>query len=275
MKLRHLHPEQTARRGFSLLEMIVAITIMVVLVGVAVPVSSKVMLYKARMGTNQELQTLADAALDHFRDTWVLPANSEDLLVDAGSTPGWSGPYLPGVVADRLTGLSGYQVDAWSRPYDFSASGDILTISSQGQDAESPSEHDLEIRVDVTPVRRQETIARLETINQAITTYNRLYLPDQPLPASYSAAYSRLVGAGLLPSSSRYSADGWGDSYLPDPPGATPVVRATSANLATPASSSTGSGSGNSSGSGSSSGGNGKSQKNGNGKGNAKGKGKS
>ena len=221
----------TSRAGFSLIEMILVVTIMVIMVGVAVPVTSKVLAYKARLATTEELGQLSSAAVDHFYDTWALPTSADDLLVDPGSVPGWSGPYLPGVVADRLTGQSGYQVDAWSRPYDFLISGDVLTITSQGADAQVGSADDVEVNVDVTPIRREETLRRLLTINQAITIFNGINLPGRPLPPNYVTIQAMLVGDGLLPSTATYSVDGWGDAFVPDPPGISPVVRVGSSNL--------------------------------------------
>ena len=68
---------RTNRGGFSLLELIVAVSIMVILVGAAVPVTSKVLTYKARLATKQEVELLSDAAADYFEDTRQLPGDRE------------------------------------------------------------------------------------------------------------------------------------------------------------------------------------------------------
>ena len=94
-----MRPRSTPRAGFTLIEMIVVIAIMSIIVGAAIPVTSKALTYTARKETRSELQGLADASTEYFRDTLAKPAQVADLLVDP-SVSGWSGPYLPGVVAD-------------------------------------------------------------------------------------------------------------------------------------------------------------------------------
>jgi len=221
------HRRSLARAGFSLLEMIVAITIMTVLVGATVPVASKAFLYKARNATNAELQELSEASAAFFYDVDRLPLSVAELLVDPPSA-GWNGPYLPGVVTDSLTGLSGYQVDAWSRPYSMSISGDVLTIASMGADATPGTSADLTIDLDVTYIRREKTLARLATINLAVVHYNAQYLSTDPLPANYAVAYSKLVSRGFLPASTDYQVDAWGNAYVEIPLGGSPVVEITS-----------------------------------------------
>ena len=218
------------RRGFTLIEMIVAIAILVVLVGAAVPVTSKVLSYKARKATREELEILSQASADFFRDTRRLPADLSELLVDPGDA-GWSGPYLPGVVTDQITGLTGYQVDAWSRAYQLSANGDVLEIKSAGEDAQFGTSEDMKIDLNVTWIRREETLDQLKTINQAITLYNGMYQASDPLPANWTNALAKLVSKGLLPSTQGYATDAWGTPFLEEPQGKTPVVQVQSTNV--------------------------------------------
>ncbi|MEM7517942.1 MAG: prepilin-type N-terminal cleavage/methylation domain-containing protein, partial [Planctomycetota bacterium] len=126
----------TLRSGFSLLEVIVVVAILSIVAGAAVPVALKGLTSKARKVTQDELRDLSGAVVEYFRDTLVLPSDLADLEVTpVPAVPGWTGPYLPGAVADTLSGTSGYQVDAWSRAYDYDVTGDLVTISSLGQDA--------------------------------------------------------------------------------------------------------------------------------------------
>jgi prepilin-type N-terminal cleavage/methylation domain-containing protein len=90
------------RRGFTLIELVIAISIVAVLAGAAIPVTAKVLTYKARKATREELQVLGDAALEHFRDTRTIPTTVSNLMVDS-NVAGWSGPYLGGAVTDQLT----------------------------------------------------------------------------------------------------------------------------------------------------------------------------
>lgn len=219
-----------SERAFTLIEMVVAIAIIAVLVGAAVPVTSKILTYQARKATREELEKLSDAACDYFRDTQELPAKIADLLVDPGAK-GWSGPYLPGVVADQLTGLTGYEVDAWSRAYKLTASGDVLTITSAAEDASFGDASDVAIDVNVTWIRREETLDQLKTINQAIGLYNSQYQATAPLSSSWPTALDQLVAKGFLPSTEGYQKDAWGAEFVGDPPGKSPLVKVQSPTL--------------------------------------------
>lgn len=223
-----LRPDRT---GFTLIEMVVVIAILSIIVGAAVPVTSKVLTYQARKATREELQALADASADYFRDTLEKPADVADLLVDPG-VDGWSGAYLPGVVADSLTGKVGYEVDAWSRGYRVVIEGDVVSIQSRGEDASWGTSDDLVLDLDVTPLRRTETLDRLRIVNAAVQRYNDERGPMDPgLPANWTAARTMLVTNGYLPGDPTYQTDAWGDDLVEDPVGDTPVVKVGSVHL--------------------------------------------
>jgi prepilin-type N-terminal cleavage/methylation domain-containing protein len=232
MKTHHgfLALRTSLRRGFTLIELVIAISIVAVLAGAAIPVTAKVLTYKARKATREELQVLGDAALEHFRDTRTIPTTVSSLMVDS-NVAGWSGPYLGGAVTDQLTGTSGFEVDAWSRSYRFTVSGDQLTIASRAEDATFGNTDDLSIVVDVGVARREETVAELKLLNQSINAYNATYLATAPLSMVWSTAYSTLVTRGFLPTYTGYLTDGWGQAYVPVGTGS-PLVELTSTNLA-------------------------------------------
>lgn len=228
---RPLLPRPARRRGgFTLMEMIIAVAIMAIVVGAAVPVTSRVVTYRARKATNEELALLAEASTEFFRDTGRLPDAVAELLTDPGDS-GWRGPYLPGVVADELSGLTGYEVDAWSRPYSVSAAGDVLTIASRGEDASFGTDRDLTLATDVTPVRRAQTLERLRILNNAIALYNAAYQATDPLPADFAQVYARLTTTGFLPADADFQQDAWGQPFVEDPLGQAPVVRVGSSSL--------------------------------------------
>lgn len=219
-----------AGRGFTLLELVIAVGILTILVGAAVPVTSKVITHRARKATAEELHVLAQAAGAFFRDVGRLPTEIREMLVDPGTVqaPRWSGPYLPGVVADQLSGLTGYEVDAWSRVYRVQASVSRLVIESRGEDNTWDTDDDISIEVDVTPIRRELTLERLRIVNNAVTLYNQLYQATEPLPANFPLVYQTLVDRGLLPLDDDFLYDGWGNAFVEDPPGQSPVVRLSS-----------------------------------------------
>ena len=212
------------RAGFTLIELIVVIAIIAMLAGAAVPVTSKVLTSKARAATRGEVTYLAEASGEFFRDTRRLPVDIAELLVPTADA-GWSGPDLPGVVTDELTGLTGYQVDAWSRAYQVAVAGSVVTITSAGEDGTFGTTRDVAVSLDVTPIQRQETLRQLVIINQAIVLYNGQYQSTAPLQANWALALNSLVSRGFLPTATGYDVDWWGDAFVEDPAGVSPVVR--------------------------------------------------
>lgn len=226
---------RSSQGGFSLLELIVVVTIISVIAGATVPMASKFVNYQARKATRAELAMLADASAQYFEDVGRLPDDLGHLLKNPGSleAPGWSGPYLLHSTVDGLTKLDANLVDSWSRPYEVEASGDVLTISSHGQDGEYSREKDLQHELNVAPIRRAKTQQALATINQAVTQYNGVYLSTEPLSGNWAQAFGQLTGKGMLPNSTEFQVDAWGDDFVPTPAGQLPVVRIGSPNVGT------------------------------------------
>ena len=123
--------------------------------------------------------------------------------------------------------------DAWNNAYQVVQNGSSqLEITSLGPDATADTADDLDQVVDVTPIRRAQTLTELLTVNSAITSYNAENLPATPLSTTYSTLLSELVTAGYLPSgTTRFDADGWGDAYVLDPPASSPPVAVESTNI--------------------------------------------
>jgi len=219
-----------ARGGFSLLEMIIVISIMAIIAGSAVPLATMALNSKARRATIEELDGLQLAAAEYFQDTGELPTAVSRMEQNPGVS-GWAGPYLQAYSLDERSGLSQYAVDAWSQPYTLSASGSLLTITSPGLGGALGDGNDLSITLDVTPIRRDRTLKTLEIVNRAIGLYNESWLATDPLPTSTSTLLGKLVTRGYLPSAAPFQDDGWGDELVADPPARTPVVRLGSIHL--------------------------------------------
>jgi len=209
---------------------VIVLTIMSVLAGVAIPVTKTVLDRSHAKATRVEIQALSDATAAMFEDTWALPHQVADLLVDTGIA-GWSGPYLPGSFNDSISGLRGYEVDGWSRSYVLDPVGDVLRITSQGPDREIGGGDDIELSLDVTMLRRAETLERLAILNTAIQSYNAVMQSKKSLPADFGSIHTALVVKGFLPSSSAFETDAWADAFVPDPLHQTPVVRVTSIHI--------------------------------------------
>lgn len=219
------------RAGFTLLEIIVVVAILSILAGVAVPVVQKTIATAARKATRAELDVLANAALEYCRDTNNIPLTISDLErnPNRADSAGWAGPYVAGAIAASST-KTGYMVDGWSRDYRV-VRNTRLILTSAGDDGTFGDANDIELTVDFTPVRREKTLDKLATINQAITFYNAAYQATSPLPANYSTALNRLVATGFLPNRAAYLNDAWGRRFTADPAGVAPMVKARSPSI--------------------------------------------
>ena len=217
--------------GFSLLELIVVVSILAILAGAAVPVSRKLIDRAARKATESELSVLADAAGRYFEDTSLLPLSLDQLIYDSDA-PGWTGPYLQSLGNDIRSGLHSALVDGWSQEYSVTLESEsVLLITSPGPDGQLGELLDYSIRLDVTSIRRQQTIQTLEILNQAIGHYNALNSGSLPLPIHFDELLSLLVTNGFLPEREGFTSDGWGQPFVADPPRKSPVVRVQSPSM--------------------------------------------
>ncbi len=223
-------PRRT-RAGFTLLELVIAISIMAIIAGAAIPVASMAINSKKARATADELEGLQLAASEYFRDTGELPTAIASLETDPTGVSGWAGPYLQRFSIDPLSGLSQYAVDAWSNAYRVSASGSLLTISSGALGGVHGDSNDISVTLDVTPIRREQTLKTIALINGVIVKYNETYIATEPLTSNYSNLLQQLVNRNYLPSTAPFELDAWGDAFTADPATLTPVVRITSTNL--------------------------------------------
>lgn len=208
------------RGGFTLLELVIVMTIMAVLVGVVAPVGSTMLNRAGRKATLEELEVYAAAVEDYFEDTGALPSEVMDLVADDGST-GWAGPYLTGAVTDAGAASTDFEADAWNNPYTVTISGDTWTLASRGVDRVVGGGDDLSVVVDVSGVRRRQTEERLAVINTAVQNYNDYWLEvdagtGRPvsLADDWDTARTRLVSTGFLSNASEYATDAWGDDFV-------------------------------------------------------------
>ncbi len=234
---RHGATLHVARRphdaGFSLIELIVVVAILAVIAGTTLPVVGKSLTRGKIADTRGELALLAPAIANYFEDTGSFPPTFNDLEQNTAAAAGWAGPYLKALLASQPSTTASLALDAWNRAYVVTTSGgSALTMRSLGPDGVQGTGDDLLQSVDVTPIRRAATLTELRTINTAIAAWNAVNMPASPLPANYASLLSQLVGNGYLPAGTgAYDADAWGDAYVEDPAGASPVVAVRSTHL--------------------------------------------
>lgn len=206
--------------GFSLIELVIVMTIMAMLVGVVAPVASTMMNREAKKATLEEMQIYSAAVEQYFEDTTALPDEVSDLLAD-NAVAGWAGPYLSGSVNDAAVSSTDFEADAWKNAYRLTISGDSWTLESRGPNRAWGGSDDLTVVVNVGGVRRQLTEKRLAVINQAVLSYNAYWLVNDagtgrpvPLSDTWSTARTRLISTGFLSNATEYQTDAWGSAYV-------------------------------------------------------------
>lgn len=176
--------DHAPRRGFTLLEMLVVLTIMAVLTTVAAQ-SLEPVAQKSRAEATQRTLEAVRAALHSVTHTGGstsvagfvsdlrrLPSSLEELYVNTTSSPLWRGPYLlPPVNAPTLT-------DAWNRPLrmtfadstgnakaTFDTLQDTIVLSSDGPDGIVATADDVYVRMPAGQMSAHELRIRLYAVD--------------------------------------------------------------------------------------------------------------
>jgi prepilin-type N-terminal cleavage/methylation domain-containing protein len=221
------------REGFSLLEVVVAISILLLLAGAVVPLAAGAITSARNDSTRERITDMRRSIATFAKDVLRLPTTLVELR-RGGGIAGWNGPYTSAAfdTAGAGTPDGGFAVDAFGRALSWTLGSDVRgSLTSAGEDGTFGTADDISTTVDLMPALRAETVERLEIANQAITLYNRDHLPASPLPSSWSAGFNTCVAGGYLPNDSRYLHDPWGDTFVPDPPGSSPLTRVASIHL--------------------------------------------
>lgn len=123
-------PRRRRARGFSLVEMLVAVAIIGLLVGLVGPAAMR-QLQGSRVNATEAQIAQIRTALDIFQiDTGRLPTQAEALaalIADPGAVPGWNGPYLRD---GRMP------VDAWGGAFLYTYDGETVQVISLGSDGQ-------------------------------------------------------------------------------------------------------------------------------------------
>ncbi len=216
------------RRGFTLIEVIVAVAIVAVMAGAITPVVFRQFNEARRDATSSELSALQRGLLDFYEDTGRFPSEAEGLTalaIDPGVV-GWQGPYVEGG-GQRL--VDAVAADAFGLAYVFDAaptvvpagSVDVLVVSAgvnrlvDAGRLNRPwnlalESDDLYAAVSAGPVLRgkaAETQAELEALAAACRARYRDLAAFPAAPADLAGAYldAGYQNAALI--------DGWNTAY--------------------------------------------------------------
>ncbi|MBV8661237.1 MAG: type II secretion system protein GspG [Candidatus Dependentiae bacterium] len=102
--------KKTARSGFTLIELMISIAVIVIILGMVIPGAMR-LLSKGNRAATQNILKIVDSAIFEFKaDVHALPAKLEDLDKRPEGVIGWNGSYLP----EKMQGKE--VVDGWSQP---------------------------------------------------------------------------------------------------------------------------------------------------------------
>jgi len=135
---------ETGELGFTLVEMLVVITIMGLIMGLIGPRVLNYLNESKVKAAKIQLQSFSSALDLFYLDAGRFPSSSEGLTALVQRTPGvaaWNGPYLKGSTVPN---------DPWSHPYVYRSPGehgpyDIMSYGSDGQEGGSGLAADISI----------------------------------------------------------------------------------------------------------------------------------
>ena len=130
---RDSRAKRSAQRGFTLIEMLVVISIIGLIMALVGP---RVLNYLSESKTKTakiQIESFASSLDLYFLDTGRYPTGSEGLVAlvqKPGNVASWNGPYLKGAAVPA---------DPWGNPYVYRAPGqhgayDIISYGSDGQE---------------------------------------------------------------------------------------------------------------------------------------------
>jgi general secretion pathway protein G len=130
---RHIGQQNVGQQGFTLVEMLVVITIIGLIMGLIGPRVLNYLSESKMKAAKIQLQSFGSALDLFYLDAGRFPSTAEGLAALVRRTPGvaaWNGPYLKGGNVPN---------DPWSNPYIYRSPGergpyDIMSHGSDGQE---------------------------------------------------------------------------------------------------------------------------------------------
>ena len=104
-----VYKDKSVQSGFSVVELIISLGIIMLIMSFVVPGLSKIMGKGHAASTKNTLKLVNQAIMDYKMDVHVVPSSLEDLDKRPEGVSGWNGPYLP----ESMQGTP--PVDAWDQ----------------------------------------------------------------------------------------------------------------------------------------------------------------
>lgn len=228
-------------RGFSLIELVVVITVMAIIAGAMIPTSVAILDIERAKATSEDITAIQTALQNYYSDVGSFPTNLTNLYTSPGS-PTWHGPYLlpkynttdptdNNVTHDRWRRAFIYRTIATNPPQFFIYSMGPNRADNNGQNDNTNAIDDISRTVLVTDVvneqRRTLGKQQIAIFNAAIANYEKYaYTPGSttpPVPAvphiytwtnNWPAAAQQLINRNMMSAVQNAANDPWGSPYL-------------------------------------------------------------
>jgi general secretion pathway protein G len=141
LQMRHRDRRRGSQKGFTLIEVLLVLVILVILGGIAVPMFVGIG-EQARKDAAQVQVNALESAINNYQATvGLFPTSLDELITQPGDpklSRRWAGPYL-----ESNKSL----VDPWQNPYQYSSKGTRnkggYDVWSMGPDAQNNTEDDI------------------------------------------------------------------------------------------------------------------------------------
>ena len=227
-------------RGFTLIELIVVISILTILLGMAIPSVIAIEDGQKAEAATRLLDSHATAIRALAADLGRLPQSLTELTTNSTNNAKWRGPYL-----DVPAGGTSASQDPWGTLLDYAqidsknarlrCAGPDRVLSSTGNgnngngngngngggngngnngngngNGGNTSADDITRDVSISQEIRVLTRFTVDRVNIAINDYNATYLPSQPLTGTIDSVVNTLKNKSLLPSGYDWTVDALG-----------------------------------------------------------------
>lgn len=216
-------------KGFTLLEVIIAIAIIGIMIGAIAPVAHRQLVAAREEATRQELDRLRGALAAYYEDVGAFPGEGVGLaaLVGTVGPAGWQGPYLESGDQDPAAAIA---ADAFGQAYVYDLAPSVqpadaadLIVASPGanrrlelrsggvwQLANAADVDDIVLAIATGPLDRDKRLASLGELEALAAGARRHYQDHSSFPAQLADLSGSYVDPGFDGDS---FADDWRQAY--------------------------------------------------------------